>query len=101
MSSASSQTEHQVDGAVLFDVVIRQSTSRHVLTLVDEPLLGHGDPLSLLHLCLEVAHSLIRFDVVSAHVALVVSEENLEGLCLDYQQRHLGARLQTAPAEHL
>lgn len=93
VSSASSQTEIQVDGAVLSDVVLGQQTAHHLPAFMNEPLLAHLDPLPALDLGLEVVHSLLGFDVVCARLSPIVSEEHLDGSGLGHQQRHPGARM--------
>lgn len=77
---ASSQTEQHVDGAHVCDVIVGQPlVVLHLFALVEEPLLAHLDALPALHLLLEVEHRLVGFDVVGAGLALLVSEEHLDG----------------------
>lgn len=97
--SASSQTEHQVNGAHLFDVVVGEFPLYHLSAFVKEPHLAHLYPFSALDLCLEVAHRLIGFNIIGAHFPLLVSEEHLDCGRLGHQQGHLGAGLETVVAD--
>lgn len=99
---ASSQAEQQVDGAHVRDVIVGQPlVVLHLSALVDEPLLAHLDSLPALHLLLEVEHSLVGLDVVGAVLALLVSEEHLDGGPLSDQQSHPGAAVHTVAGERL
>lgn len=94
-SSASSQAQNHVDGAVISDVVVLQFATLHLPALVNEPLLARWHPLSFLDSVLEVAHSLAGLDVVGAQLSLFISEEHLgrSRRRLGDQQGHLGAVL--------
>lgn len=99
-SSAASEMQHQLNGALLFDAVVRKSGSvRHLPALVEEPLLARLHPLSGLHLQLEVLHGLVGLDVVLAQLPLVVFQYHLDGGGLREQQRDAGAGLHTCGAD--
>lgn len=92
--------QHQHNGAVGFDVVVRELPPVHQLTaLVQEPLLAGLHPLSGLHLLLKGRHRLVRLDVVLVQLLVLFFQEHLDGRRLCEQQRDLGAGLQTAGAK--
>jgi len=99
VSTASSQAQVQGDGAMRSDVVVGEFPLVHHFALVDETLLAHRDPLSLLHPALEVAHRLIRFDVIRAAYPLVVFEEHLDYGWCGHQQVHPGPGVQAVGLE--
>lgn len=100
--SASPQTEEQVDGARVGDVVVSQHhVVLHLFALVEEPLLAHLHPLPALHPGLEVAHSLVGFDVVGAGLAPLVPEGHLDGGPVGDQQGDPGAGVHSVEGERL
>lgn len=89
--------QHQLNGAVGFDVVVRESPPVHQLTaLVQEPLLAGLHPLFGLHLLLKGRHGLVGLDVVLVQLPVMVFQEHLDGRRLCEQQRDLGAGLEPA-----
>lgn len=99
-SSAASEMQHQLNGALVFDVVVGKSISIHHLpALVEEPLLAHLHPLFGLHLKLEVVHGLVRLDVVLAPLPVLVFQYHLDGRGFLEQQRDAGTGLHTEGAD--
>ena len=99
MSSASSQAQGLEDGAIRLDVVVGEFPPVHLFALVDERLLAHRDPLSGLHPALEVAHRLIRFDVIRGAYPLIVLEEHLDWGRRGHQQGQPGPGAQAVGLE--
>merc|ERR1712019_318806 len=61
---ASPESEHKVEGALLLDVVVRESSSvLELLASEDQPLLIWGDPLLVLDLGLDVLNGVGWFDL--------------------------------------
>lgn len=99
-SHSSSEMQHQHNGALVCDAVVRESPPVHHLTaLVQEPLLAGLHPLSGLHLLLKVLHGLVGPDVVLVQLPVLGFQEHLDGRGLCEHQGDLGAGLQTAGAD--
>lgn len=100
-SSAASEMQHQLNGALVLHAVVGKPASVHHLpALVEEPLLARLHPLSGLHLLLEARHGLVGLDVVLAQIPGLVFQHHLDGRGLrEQQQRDATAGLHTEGAE--
>jgi len=72
------QTQHEVEGALLLDVVISKGvTVLELLAGKDETLLIRGDALLILDLCLHVINAVSRLDLERDGLACKSLNENL------------------------
>ena len=75
--ATTSQTQHQVQGGLLLDVVVRKSsTILKLLASEDESLLIRWDALLVLDLCLDVLNRVRRLDVERNRLTLLWSVSN-------------------------
>lgn len=101
-SSAPSEAQHHLDGALVLDLVVRDPQAvLHLPALVQQSLLAGLDPLSGLHHLLQLLHIHVGLDVVLVQPPFLVLEEHLDGGGLGAQQADLGAGPDTAGGEGL
>ena len=81
-SEATTQAEHQVEGGLLLNVVVRESaTVLELLSSEDKALLIGRDALLVLDLGLHVVNSVRRLDLESDGLASQSLDENLHVEC--------------------
>ena len=77
-SLATTEAEHQVEGGLLLDVVVRKSAAvLELLAREDEALLVGGDALLVLNLGFDVLDGVAGFDIQSDRLSRKGFDENL------------------------
>merc|ERR1711972_228847 len=77
---ASTETQDEVKGRLLLDVVVRQGSSiLQLLTSEDQTLLLRGDAFLVLDLCLHVGDGVVGLDVQGDGLSRQRLDENLHG----------------------
>merc|ERR1712025_838539 len=76
------QSEHQMKGALLLNVVVRESaTILQLFSGKNHPLLVRGDPLLVLDLCLHILDGVARFHLEGDCLAREGFDKDLHGPC--------------------
>jgi len=80
LHGTTSESEHQVQGGLFLDVVVREcSTVLELLTREDEPLLLRGDALLVLDLGLDVGDGIVGLDIEGDRLTGESLDEDLHG----------------------